>query len=325
VATTVGQEVGAAAVFEQVAEEVARLLDFDVGVVTRFESDGKATVLGVWTADPTTTVPRLVKLDGRHATSLVAQTGRAARVEHDEAAVASGAPTADVAAPITIAGKLWGAVGIGTTRSDPLPPGAEERVARFADLAATAISNAEAWQTLAHHATTDALTDLPNYRAFHARLSTEGARAQRHGRELSLILLDIDHFKSINDEHGHGRGDEVLAETAQRLTVQMRAGDLIARIGGEEFAWLLPETDATGAYTVAERARQAMERDPFDAVGTVTISAGVCSLEDSGHPDFLVRLADAAMYWAKDSGRNATCRYTEARRAELAAVPPATL
>ena len=177
VATAVAQDVGAAAVFEQVAEEVARLLGFDVGVVARFESDDEATLVGAWTADPTTTVPRTVALDGTTAISLVARSGRAARIDrYDTTApnVDAGA-SAGAAAPITIAGKLWGAVGAATTRDVPLPPKAEERIAHFADLAATAISNAEAWETLARHAGTDALTGLPNYRAFHDRLGLKAA------------------------------------------------------------------------------------------------------------------------------------------------------
>jgi diguanylate cyclase (GGDEF)-like protein len=162
---------------------------------------------------------------------------------------------------------------------------------------------------LAGLAATDELTSLPNYRSFHERLHAEVERAKRHGRELSLVVIDVDKFKVINDEHGHRIGDAVLTEVARRLATEARDSDLLARVGGEEFAWLLPETDAVSAFSVAERARLAIERKPFHLAGTVTVSAGVCSLEESGDAETLLRFADIALYQAKDSGRNATLRH----------------
>jgi len=316
VATSVAQGLGAAVVFAHVAEEVALLLGVDVGVVLRFESDDEAVVLGSWMTDPSMTMPSPIKLDGTTATSLVARTGRTSRMEHYQSdLVVDNTTTAGVAAPITIAGRLWGAVAVGVTNDAPLPPDAEQRLERFAALAGTAIGNAEARDALARLAATDELSGLANYRTFRDRLSMEGERAKRHGRPLSLVLLDVDHFKVINDEHGHGVGDRVLVELARRLTAQVRDTDLVARVGGEEFALLLPETDAAGALTTAERIREAVERGPFDVVGTVTISVGVCSLEESGGADSLVLLADTALYWAKNSGRNTTFCYSDAASA----------
>jgi diguanylate cyclase (GGDEF)-like protein/PAS domain S-box-containing protein/putative nucleotidyltransferase with HDIG domain len=322
VATAVAEDLGPAAVFELVAEEVARLMSCAAGVVLRFESDDEASVLGVWSADPSASIDSVVKLDGTNASSLVARTGKAARIDRYGADGAAGVDAREgVAAPITIAGKLWGSVGAATTGDGVLPADAEERVAHFAELVATAIGNAEARETLARHAATDALTGLPNYRTFHDRLRSERDRATRYGRQLSLVLIDIDHFKAINDEHGHSVGDKVLTGLAQRLAALVRGSDLVARVGGEEFGWLLPETDAMSAFAVTERARMAIERAPFDIVGTVTISAGVCSLEDSDDVDSLLSHADSALYWAKESGRNATFRYTEQARAALAEAP----
>jgi diguanylate cyclase (GGDEF)-like protein/PAS domain S-box-containing protein len=316
VATSVAQGLGSTAVFAHVAEEVALLLGVEVGVVLRYESADEAVVLGSWMTDPSKTLPSPIRLDGTTATSLVARTGRTSRVEHHESdAVGGNNTTAGVAAPITIAGTLWGAVAVGVTDGAPLPVDAEQRVERFAALAGTAIGNAEARDTLARLAGTDALTGLANYRTFRDRLSMEGERAKRHGRPLSLTLLDVDHFKEINDRHGHGIGDDVLVELARRLTAQVRESDLVARVGGEEFALLLPEADAAGALAMAERMRQAVEQRPFDVVGTVTVSVGVCSLEESGGADSLVLLADTAMYWAKNSGRNVTFCYSDAASA----------
>jgi diguanylate cyclase (GGDEF)-like protein/PAS domain S-box-containing protein len=316
VATTVAEGAGPTVVFGLVAEEVALLLGVEVGVVSRFEGNRESLALGVWMADPAARIPISLKLDGTTATSLVARTGRTSRMDHYDAdAVEGNNTTMGVAAPITIAGKLWGAVAAGTTSGTPLPADAEERLERFAALAATAIANAEASGALARLAATDGLTGVANYRTFRERLTVEGERAQRHRRPLSLVMLDVDHFKAINDQHGHEVGDRVLVEFARRLTAQVRATDLVARVGGEEFALLLPETDVSAAFTMAERTREAVQKAPFDVVGHVTVSVGVCSLDETDEAESLVGLADTAMYWAKSSGRNATRRYSKEARA----------
>jgi HD-GYP domain-containing protein (c-di-GMP phosphodiesterase class II) len=106
------------------------------------------------------------------------------------------------------------------------------------------------------------------------------------------------------------------------MAAEAREGEIVARVGGEEFAWLMPETDAIGAFAAAERARQAVAACDLGAVGQVTVSAGVCSVEDSGDAALLLQLADKALYWAKDAGRNATYRYTEEAEATLSQEQP---
>jgi len=159
---------------------------------------------------------------------------------------------------------------------------------------------------------TDGLTRVANRRRFDEKLQDEWNRAQRHGHPLSLLMLDIDHFKRVNDELGHLVGDDCLTEVAALCSAEVqRSGDLLARYGGEEFSILLPATPGDGALRVAERVRQAVARSPVHsgervAPVSLTISVGVaCLVPDSDmEPQELIRQADEALYAAKESGRN---------------------
>lgn len=162
---------------------------------------------------------------------------------------------------------------------------------------------------LALQANTDPLTGLANRRRFMQVLSQEMERADRYTRPLSLVLLDLDFFKKVNDTHGHAAGDDVLRATAAVLRSVCRELDLPARLGGEELALLLPETDAAGAGIVAERVRHRMEvashRSPAGEAFRVTASIGVASLSaDIDTGESLLQTADEALYRAKRGGRN---------------------
>jgi diguanylate cyclase len=172
-------------------------------------------------------------------------------------------------------------------------------------------------------ATTDSLTGLSNRHVLQEALERELARARRHCRPLALILIDVDHFKQINDLYGHPVGDTVLKEVAQRLDQTIRAGEVLARLGGEEFAWLLPGTDAAGALIAADRAREAISGSAFGEVGHLTISAGVGILADAVDGAQLYQLADRALYEAKQHGRDQTV-YRSAALAGMAAHQPPT-
>jgi len=153
-------------------------------------------------------------------------------------------------------------------------------------------------------ATTDALTGAWNRRKFNDLVSGEIERAQRYGKPLSLFILDIDHFKHVNDTYGHDVGDAVLRELAAVVRAQMRAVDQFARWGGEEFVVLSPEVPVAGCAELAERARVAVAAHVFPAVGTVTVSVGVAALQSGDTADALFSRADGALYAAKESGRD---------------------
>ena len=169
---------------------------------------------------------------------------------------------------------------------------------------------AEANSRLAQLAVTDGLTGLYNHRHFHERLALEVERSVRNGLPLSLLMIDVDHFKHYNDHHGHPSGDELLRQLARLMGDGRRANDFVARYGGEEFAIVLVDTSKLTAAQVAERLRERVAAFPFEhgsaqPGGLVSISVGVASFpDDAAGSESLVRSADAALYEAKHGGRN---------------------
>jgi diguanylate cyclase (GGDEF)-like protein/PAS domain S-box-containing protein len=153
-------------------------------------------------------------------------------------------------------------------------------------------------------ATHDPLTGLANRRLFDDRLDQEMADAVRHTRSLAVALLDLDRFKEVNDQFGHPAGDSALRETAKRLQRVQRRGDLLARVGGEEFAWILPEVHSHGAWAAVERARHAIGDSPFEKIGRLTISVGVALKGDLSEASVLYEHADESLYRAKREGRD---------------------
>ncbi len=167
-------------------------------------------------------------------------------------------------------------------------------------------------KALAEQALTDSLTRLKNRRAFFENGARALAMAQRYVSDLSVILLDIDHFKKINDSYGHQVGDEALIVVANILTELTRTVDTVARIGGEEFAILLPDTNRLGTAVLAERIRKTIEREQFvvtDKIVQITASIGIASfgVDRAQSIDQLLVVADNRLYMAKESGRNRIC------------------
>ena len=175
------------------------------------------------------------------------------------------------------------------------------------------IQRANMYAEVLQHATLDALTGLNNRRQFEVRLKQEVATAKRQKRPLSAIMLDIDFFKKVNDNHGHAVGDEVLKNVAEIIKGSLRESDIPSRYGGEEFAILLPFTKLEEAATVAQRLRSNVEAKHVDLTGVkdakiseiqVTISVGVYEYQEGDEPQQLYTKADKALYFAKEHGRN---------------------
>ena len=161
--------------------------------------------------------------------------------------------------------------------------------------------------TYMSEARTDPLTNLPNRRAFDEGLARRMAEWRRHGRPLSILMVDIDHFKQVNDRHGHQIGDDVLRRIADVLRCTMRESDVVARFGGEEMAVILSGTDSSEACQAAQRVRRAIEQATFVLGGRplkVTVSVGAAQCDAEENVTRLVKRADDALYAAKQAGRN---------------------
>ena len=205
----------------------------------------------------------------------------------------------------------------GNTESSPQWPRETDQLLHFClQHVAIRMGEVNALAALRLNANTDPLTGVHNRRFFHEILSRESERANRHHQPLSLIIMDIDHFKVINDTFGHPAGDQVLREIGRISRESIRTIDTVCRYGGEEFAIILPQTELEAASLIAERLRTSIAEFPFP-VGEggsplkVTASLGVASRHGSGYLSKqgteLIQAADRALYAAKDSGRNRTC------------------
>jgi diguanylate cyclase (GGDEF)-like protein len=298
-------------IYELVAREAAKVAGVDSGAAVRFRVDGVAEVVGSWRMGGSQ-VGSLIPLEGTDGVASVARTGHSVRSNGSKPsnghAISVSLP--GVAVPIFVRRELWGSLLVAARPGEELPPDVEERLAIFADLAGLAITNADTSAHLLAQATSDPLTGLLNHRAFQQRVETEVRRAQRYERPLALVLLDLDHFKSINDAYGHQAGDAALMQAATLLETDARAGDVLGRIGGDEFALLLPETAAEGACTIAQRCASGFRAAPVGVASHLTMSAGVCDLTQAKNSKELMQLTDGALYWAKNHGRDSVVVYS---------------
>lgn len=183
----------------------------------------------------------------------------------------------------------------------------------LANQTAIALENADLYRRLRREAVTDGLTGILNYRSFMRTLRAEVRRARRYQHEFAFIMADVDHLKVYNERFGHLAGSQVLAQVAHELVENCRATDIVGKYGGDEFALILPSTDASGAQALSERMRLAIERHRFKHVepGEVTCSFGISVYPTDAEDVYgLIRQADAVLFAAKRSGKN-TVRTTE--------------
>jgi diguanylate cyclase (GGDEF)-like protein len=220
------------------------------------------------------------------------------------------APTA-VAVPLIRGNRSMGVLALyGRTLADPFEEDDLDTLGSFAAQASVAIENVILHKEAQRLSITDGLTGVWNRRYLSLTLAKEIERAQRFERPMSVLMVDIDHFKDVNDEHGHLRGDEVLVELTQRVMGTIRSQiDTLARYGGEEFVIVLPETPREGARFVANKLRRVVRGKPFVSdVGkdvSITVSIGVAAYPDDGSSaEELLKAADVAMYRAKKRGRD---------------------
>ena len=169
--------------------------------------------------------------------------------------------------------------------------------------AVPALDNAFRYREVRRLADLDALTGLRNRRYFHETLQRECTRAHRYGRSLALLVLDLDDFKSINERVGHLAGDSVLAETAARVRGVLRASDIACRVGGDEFAIILPEAGAGQAAQLYGRVEEAVSAQPIGNIERLTLSGGIAQLVESDDANTFFERADEALYRAKQAGK----------------------
>jgi len=219
-------------------------------------------------------------------------------------AVCAPCPGASSCVPLVVGGKVIGSVLL--SRPTPHDDADEQRIRESVSQAAPVLANLRNLAIAEFRASTDGLTGLPNKRAVTDILKRMFAQAATERSPLALLMLDLDHFKQVNDQRGHAVGDQVLANVGAVMRSAMRSRDFAGRNGGEEFAILLPDTEIPAALRIAERVRAAIAEMSLPGTDVaVTVSVGVAGYpEHASTPDRLARLADAALYLAKRQGRN---------------------
>ncbi|HET9595359.1 MAG TPA: diguanylate cyclase, partial [Anaeromyxobacteraceae bacterium] len=323
-------------VFDALLDEAAALVRVDFGAVTLCAGEGEAVrheVARAALGAPRAGAAPAAELEGRSfpdngglvacavrlGSSLPArELALSDAVVFDDATRLRGLASVKVV-PLRAGEQVLGALVLGARDPGAYPPEAVRQIEIVAMQAADSLQRARLFEQTERLATTNGLTGLVNHRTFQGRLDEQLAQAQRYGKKLSLLLTDIDHFKSVNDTYGHPVGDQVLRGVAKLLQTEARTTDVAARYGGEEFALVMPETDAAGAIRTAERIREKVAGAVFRTEQgdlRVTLSIGVATFPADGKQKAeLVALADAGLYHAKRHGRNQTVALGAARKA----------
>ena len=298
---------------EEIVSQMADWISVPAWIVLAVDDTGRVRALGM--SGLTTSMEAV----GRAVGTLVIRTGTvfgSADLSVDRRLAGADAETPAAAAlgfPLECRGRTVGAV----VGFDPSPAAREPKLTSATlevllaalEPGATALDNALRVQRAEALSVTDDLTQLYNSRYLSQVLRRETKRASRSGRPLSLLFIDLDGFKSVNDTHGHLAGSRALVEAASVIRVSARETDVVARFGGDEFAVVLPDTGSDGAMAVGDRVRERIAAHQFlhgEGLSiALTVSVGVATLPDvSISADGLIHAADSAMYWVKDRGKN---------------------
>jgi diguanylate cyclase (GGDEF)-like protein len=290
-------------VLDRTLDAVAALPGIDAGLVVLGEEGSRRTAAAAGLSDDE--VERIIFQMPTHSDLRAIEVAYHYRLE--DVGESSKLPRSAVTVALRADGETIGSlIAISRSNQARLPAAATEALDALARRAGPAIANARRYTEAREQAELDSLTGLHNRRLFYEFLTREIARAQRYERFLSLIVFDLDDFKRINDRIGHLGGDAVLAEVADRIRGVVRVTDIPCRVGGDEFAIILPESSREDAELLADRVGLAIRAQKIDRVGVLKISAGVAELrEDDTVADLFTR-ADDAMYRAKNAGKART-------------------
>jgi diguanylate cyclase (GGDEF)-like protein len=310
VAATLSQE----ETIQRILAQLKRVLPYDSASVQLLRDGHMEIVGGDGWPDPSAVVGMRFPIPGPNPNTVVVQTGKPyilndapnffdAFREGPHSHIRS-----FLGVPLIVGKQVIGMLAIDSTRANFFTEDHTRLISAFADQVALAMQNAKLFSDVQNLAHTDSLTGLNNRHYFTELAQREFERARRHRRPLAAIMLDIDHFKNVNDTYGHSTGDQVLREVSARCKTIVRDIDVLGRYGGEEFASLVLETDVNGGQIVAERLRQTVANPPIETDQgplEVTISVGISILDqECENLDELLRRADQALYMAKQAGRN---------------------
>ena len=293
----------------KIAEELEQVLDYSHIGIGLLDYSAKEIVIQAEAGQRKGAVGRRLGLDG-NVVGRVARTGQMAVVSYD-AEHSTGEPVLEgsdsaIALPIVYADQLYGVLYVETDKISDFPQEEILFLGTLADLISGALHNAITFQKAQEQAITDGMTGLKTHRFFMETLSAEWKRSTRAGRSFSLVLMDLDRFKFVNDFYGHLDGDLVLQRVAHILETNCRRSDVVARYGGDEFVILMPETDSEQSHQLAAKLRSWICSDPALREKNVTSSFGVATFPLNGStPQELIQVADASMYLSKHQGGNA--------------------
>jgi diguanylate cyclase (GGDEF)-like protein len=293
----------------KIAEELEQGLDYSHIGIGLLDYSTKEIVVQAEAGRRKGALGRRLGLDNNVA-GLVARTGQMAVVVYGSVSspgepILEGSASA-IALPILYADQLQGVLYVETDKASDFSPEEILFLGTLADLISGALQNASAFQKAQEQAITDGLTGLKTHRFFMEALSGEWKRSTRAGRSFSLVLMDLDRFKFVNDFYGHLDGDLVLQRVGHILDQNCRRSDVVARYGGDEFVILMPETDADQGHQLAAKLRSWISADPVLREKNVTSSFGVATYPVNGStPQELIQVADASMYLSKHQGGNA--------------------